>query len=148
MIEGLAFHHLGVACRDIDAEAALLRPLGYEDEAAPFVDPLQGIRGRFLVAAGLRLELLESLPESATLDPWLRAGTKIYHHAYLVPALDAAIAALGSEGPKLVREPRPAVAFAMRRVAFLMLPNLMLVELVEAPAQAAGSVAQEHRATS
>ncbi len=145
MIEGLEFHHLGVACRDIDAEAGLLRPLGYADEGEAFVDPLQGIRGRFVVAAGLRLELLESLPDSPTLDPWLRAGTKIYHHAYMTPELEAAIAELGEGGLKLVREPRPAVAFAMRRVAFLMLPNLMLVELVEAPGGTARSGAPEHR---
>jgi methylmalonyl-CoA/ethylmalonyl-CoA epimerase len=79
---GVTLHHLGVACRDIEADSALLELLGFARDGDDFADPAQGIRGRFLVGGGVRLELLEPLAGSAVLTPWLTARTKIYHHAY------------------------------------------------------------------
>ena len=43
------FHHLGVACADIEMETVTYRALGYAPEGEDFVDPLQGIQGRFLL---------------------------------------------------------------------------------------------------
>jgi len=128
----LNLHHLGVACRSIDAETGLLEVLGYVREGEDFEDPNQGIRGRFLAGAGVRLELLEELGDSGVLRPWLAGRIKIYHHAYETPDLDASLARLLEAGARVARPPLPAVAFGGRRVAFVMLPNMMLVELIDA----------------
>jgi methylmalonyl-CoA/ethylmalonyl-CoA epimerase len=130
---GMKLHHLGVATRSIDADARVLSALGFANEGQDFVDPLQGIRGRFVAAAGVRLELVQALEGSNVLDPWLAARTKIYHQGFLVEDLDAALAGLVRARAKVTRGALPAVAFGGRRVAFAMLPNLMLVELIEAP---------------
>ncbi|HWF76873.1 MAG TPA: hypothetical protein VN694_06815, partial [Caulobacteraceae bacterium] len=59
---------------------------------------------------------------------------KIYHVGYLVPSLPAAINAMtGSQGATLAREPLMSVYF-QAPIAFLMMPNLALVELIEARA--------------
>jgi len=50
--------------------------------------------------------------------------------AYLTPDLDAAIGDLRKRRAKLLRAPTPAVAFDGRLVAFLMLPNRLLCELI------------------
>lgn len=128
----LAFHHVGVACADIEAEAARLAPLGYAPEAAPFVDPVQGVRGMFLTGQAPRLELLEPLEADrpGVLTSYLARETKLYHLAYLTSDLDKAIDNLRRERAKLIVAPVPAVAFDGRPIAFLVLPNLMLVELV------------------
>jgi methylmalonyl-CoA/ethylmalonyl-CoA epimerase len=128
---GLAFHHLGVACRNLDAEARALGLLGYEQEGVEFVDPLQGIRGRFLVGPGPRLEILVAVEGSQVLAPWLKAGVKIYHQAFEAQDFDAAITRLVDRRGKLITGPVPAVAFGGRRICFLMMPNLMLIELIE-----------------
>jgi len=129
----LEFHHAGVACTSIDAEATRLAPLGYVAEGAPFVDPIQGVRGIFLGGQAPRLELLEPLEghDHGVLRPWLQQDVKLYHLAYQAPDFSGAIERLRGSGSKVVVAPVPAVAFGGRRIVFLMLRNRMLVELIE-----------------
>lgn len=129
----LTFHHIGVACRDLDKSAKTYGLLGYSPEGDDFADARQGIRGRFIVGPGPRLELLVALPGSAVLEPWLRKGVSYYHEAFFVPDLHHGVEALCESGGKLVVEPVPAVAFDNREIAFVMLPNVTLVELIQAP---------------
>ena len=129
---GLRFHHVGVACSDIDKENRHFSVLGYTPEGEDFVDPLQGIRGRFLGGQVPRVELLMPLEGSKVLDGWLAAKVKLYHLAYETGDINGAIERLGKLGAKTVRSPVPAVAFQGRQIAFLMLPNMLLVELIAA----------------
>jgi len=126
----MVFHHIGIACRDIDREQRAWTPVGYVSEGDAFADPAQGVRGRFLIGPGPRLELLEPLAGDTTLAPWLGAGSRMYHHAYEVPDLDAAVAGMCDEGARVAREPLPAVAFGGRHVCFLALRSMILVELI------------------
>lgn len=101
------------------------------------MDPIQGVRGRFLVGGGPRMELLVSDGPGGVLAPWLKTGQKMYHLAYEVADLGSACAALAKAGAKTVVHPVPAIAFGGRKISFLMLPNMLLVELIEAgPAHA------------
>jgi methylmalonyl-CoA/ethylmalonyl-CoA epimerase len=130
----LSFHHLGVACERIVAEAQTWRALGYRPEGEPFVDAAQGIRGQFMTGGGPRIELLEATPGSDVLAPWLKRRVKIYHVGYLVLSLQAAIDEMSAtHGATLAREPLMSVYF-QAPIAFLMMPNLALVELIEARA--------------
>lgn len=130
-VPGFAFHHVGVACRNIDKELHHFAALGYVVEGPRFVDPRQGIRGQFARGVAPRLELLEALDEEGgVLASWMRSGIKLYHLAYETDGLAKSIAALRAQGAKLVVEPVPAVAFAGREIAFLILRNRMLVELI------------------
>ncbi|MEP7063563.1 MAG: VOC family protein [Betaproteobacteria bacterium] len=128
----LVFHHVGVACADIESEAARLAPLGYAREADVFTDPRQGVRGVFLVGQAPRLELLEPLhgANGGVLAPWLKQEIKLYHLAYETTDLAMSIERLRGERAKLVVPPIAAVAFGGRAIAFLMLANRMLVELI------------------
>jgi len=126
------YHHTGVACRRLeDEERWYTDSLGYEPEGERFIDPLQGIRGCFLTNGGGRIELVEALPGSVALAPWLQRGFAIYHLAFEVMDLEVAIDQLDEAGARLVSPPKPAVAFDGRRVAFSVRPNLLLVELIE-----------------
>jgi methylmalonyl-CoA/ethylmalonyl-CoA epimerase len=127
----LAFHHLGRACRDLDVEEQTWTRLGYRRERADFEDPRQQIRGRFLVGPGPRLELLVGTPGSTVLDPWLARGIKIYHQAFEVPYIRDSIAALRATGARVVVEPVPAIAFDGREISFLLLPNGLLIEVIQ-----------------
>ena len=125
------FHHVGVACKDIDIDVAKFEWIGYRPEGPRFTDVRQGVRGLFLIGQAPRLELLEPIDGSpGVLTPWLRGGIKLYHLAYQTMDLDAAIVRMRGEGAKLVVGAVEAVAFGGRRIAFLMLPNQMLIELI------------------
>jgi methylmalonyl-CoA/ethylmalonyl-CoA epimerase len=130
VLEG-RFHHIGVACNSLDREAEGFKHLRYMPEGPDFEDPIQGIQGRFLVGQGPRVELLSPLRPGGVLDPWLRRGAKMYHLAYLVADLPLELARLQATGARLVAVPVPAVAFGGRAIAFLMLPNMMLVEFIQ-----------------
>ena len=129
-IERLVFHHVGVASSDLARETAQLALLGYHPEGDEFVDPLQGVRGLFLAGQSPRLELLSPLATKGVLEPWIKSSTKLYHLAYQTPDLPQAIAELRQYRAKLVVDPVPAVAFGGRQIAFVMLPNMLLVELI------------------
>jgi methylmalonyl-CoA/ethylmalonyl-CoA epimerase len=134
----VTFHHLGVACHEIQAELASWLALGYRPEAEPFADPAQGIRGLFLSGGGPRIELLEALPGSSVLEPWLRGGTKIYHHCYETNDFEGESHRLRGFGAALAKRAIPAAAFGGRRVSFLMLPSKYLIELLESETTGAG----------
>jgi methylmalonyl-CoA/ethylmalonyl-CoA epimerase len=126
----MTFHHIGVACRDLDRELRALAALGYSADSEPFVDPLQRIRGLFVSGPGPRLELLAPAGDASPVTIWLERGIRMYHQAYEVDNLSDAIARFVAGRAIVVSPPTPAVAFGNREVAFLMLPNMQLIELI------------------
>ena len=140
MIEGVVsslpsdcvFHHIGYATHSIEGEQSFLYALGYEIEGGCFEDPSQGIFGCFMVGSGPRIELLENLEGSQTLTPWLNAGIKMYHFAYLVNSVDQAIDWATTQRGRIITKATPAVAFGGRNIAFVILRNKLLVEFIQA----------------
>jgi methylmalonyl-CoA/ethylmalonyl-CoA epimerase len=131
MIQGLSFHHIGVACRDLETEARNFSFLGYTQEGLYFEDPIQKIRGFFLTGGGPRLELLAPLDETSPVIPWLQRGVKFYHQAFETPSLDESLNSLVAKRGKIVTGPVPAVAFGGLPIAFVMMPGLLLIELIQ-----------------
>jgi methylmalonyl-CoA/ethylmalonyl-CoA epimerase len=130
LLSAMSFHHIGVACRNLDMDEKIFSIFGYEREGTEFWDPIQGVRGRFFVGGGPRIELLQDEHEEGMLAPWLRKGTKFYHMAYEVDDLAGTTQTLLAMGAKQTVAPVPAVAFGGRSICFFMLPNLALVELI------------------
>ena len=125
------FHHLGIACKSIEQESGHYLALGYSFESEEFTDALQGVRGRFLHFDGApRLEVLENLPESKVLDPFLERRMKVYHLAFSVADLEGAIAKLMAQGALMISEPQDSVFFRSR-ICFLFMANFQMVELIE-----------------
>jgi len=125
------FHHIGVAARSIEKELPLYTLLGYEKENSAFEDDVQGIRGQFMTAKNQpRVELLENLTGRHILDKPLERGQKIYHTAYCVGDIEKAVEILTRNRAKLISPLKPSAYFG-KRICFLMLPNLSLIELVE-----------------
>lgn len=128
----LKFHHIGVACADIQKEYRVYAMLGYKRESDVFEDPAQGIRGMFLTARDQpRLELLENLPGSTTLDRWLEQKNRLYHFAYFTESFDDAVAAAEKSRVRVLSPPKQSVYFGTR-ICFLVLPNAFIIELIEA----------------
>ncbi len=129
---GCTFHHLGVACRKLDTEQRYWETLGYVQEGPEFDDPVQRVRGRFLVGPGPRLELLTPTSQDSPVEGVIKRRNKIYHQAFETTDFDRALVTLEGTGARRIAEPASAVAFGGRRIVFLLLPNGHLLELIEA----------------
>lgn len=127
----MTFHHVGVATKSIEKELPVYLLMGYEKEGEAFEDPAQGIRGLFITAKDQpRLELLENLPDSHTLDKPLANGQKFYHTAYYVNDIEAALEMFQKNRAKVISPLKESVYFG-KRICFLMLPNMQMIELLE-----------------
>ncbi len=76
------------------------------------------------------MELLVPATEEGVLNPWLKSGTKLYHLAYVTADIQLSYQRLVQSGAKVVVQPVPAVAFGGRLICFVMMPNMLMVELV------------------
>jgi methylmalonyl-CoA/ethylmalonyl-CoA epimerase len=125
--------HIGIVVPSLDdAQAYYMQQFGYQPSGGRIVDPLQDVELQFLHDdAGVRIELICPLSADSPVARALKQGGGLNHICYRVPDLDASVKAMVDANAKLVREPRPAVAFDGRRVAFLYTRQRELVEFVE-----------------
>ena len=131
MLNGAEFHHIGLVCRSFEPDQRRLEALGYRQESEDVHDPIQRVHVRFLVGDGPRIELVRSDGTPGPLGPWLKAGAKIYHMAYFVDCMDSALQEAVLQGSKVLVTPVPAVAFGGRKISFVMMPNMLLIELIQ-----------------
>jgi methylmalonyl-CoA/ethylmalonyl-CoA epimerase len=131
--ESWTFHHVGIACERIEDELADWVLLGYAAEEPRFTDEIQGIRGCFMVGGGPRIELIENLAGSTTLSPWLKRKTKLYHMGYIVQDFRGACDQVTAAGAVAARDIARSAYFGAR-IAFFMMPNMAMIELIEASA--------------
>jgi methylmalonyl-CoA/ethylmalonyl-CoA epimerase len=128
---GYAFHHLGYATQCVAKEQGFFESIGYRQVGGAFSDEAQGVRGLFLEGAGPRLELLENLPASDTLTPWLGSSARIYHLGYFVADLEATLQRVRQSRGRIVVPPTPAVAFDGRSISFVMFRAGPMLELIQ-----------------
>ena len=131
---GLRLHHVGYIVRDVAAACVSYADrFGYRIETAPVHDPLQTAVVQFLRLPGdsAYLELVApDGPESKLAAAVGRRGG-MHHVCYTCGPLEPAAALLGERGMLLFEPPKPAIAFAGRRICWLIGDDGVLVELVE-----------------
>jgi methylmalonyl-CoA/ethylmalonyl-CoA epimerase len=133
-MDNFVFHHVGIAVREMSTSIESYRTsFGYINVAGPFEDPIQNVKVCFLSRApgDPVLELVAPLGPNSPIDRALKKGGGLYHLCYEVSNIEEAIAHLTEHGSLLLSGPVPAVAFAMRRIAWLMTDAELLVEIVE-----------------
>jgi len=132
----LKLHHSGFVVAEISsAMPGFLRSLGAEWDGQVFEDPLQQVRVAFLATAASQalIELVEPGPTNAGLLRFLsEKGGGLHHLCFEVDDLESEIEGMRSHGSMIVKRPKPAVAFEGRRIAWILTPEKLLVELLEA----------------
>lgn len=131
MIEDMKFHHIGIACENIDETASHYLPLGYE-KGNTIIDPLQNIKVCFLSHPSMPLlEFLAPVDEdSPIVDILKKNGTTPYHICYSVSNLNDCISSLRKKQFVIVSKPKIANAIEGNRVAFLYNKAVGLIELM------------------
>ena len=130
-VEGMRFHHVGVAVKDLEAGLKTYVDLfGCTQVSDPVPVPAENVRVCFVSSPpGVLIELIEGIGDNSPVEQILdRTGGGTYHICYEVPALDAAI--------KVLRHNRclPFRRFELAehgKFAFLLSPQRQLFELCE-----------------
>lgn len=129
------FHHLGVAVADMAKSIPVYKTLfDYELTSGPFDDPIQKVSVCFLSRGDgdMPIELVAPLGPGSPVAATLAKGGSAYHVCYEVADINGALQHLRANRCVILAQPVPAVAFDMRKIAWLLTPTQQLIELVEA----------------
>jgi methylmalonyl-CoA/ethylmalonyl-CoA epimerase len=131
-------HHVGfVVASMAEQREEFALSTGAEPVGGIVHDPLQRVRVAFLAHpnGGPQFELVEPFGERSPVAAFAAHGGGLHHLCYEVDDLAGQLAAARGSGASVLRPPRPAVAFAGRRIAWVLTRRKLLVEFLErAPA--------------
>ena len=130
----LRLHHIGIAVRDIaQATEDHRRRLGCQPLGELIHDPVQTVLAQFLSVPGdsVLIELVAPDGPNSMLAAAVKKGGGINHLGYSTGNIVETCEILKEDGMVVFQEPTPAVAFAGRRIAWLMGKEWYLTELVE-----------------
>ena len=137
--------HVGIACRDLEATAAFYEATFGLSVISRETNSEQGVREAMLAVSGPRagasyVQLLEPLGPDTPVGRFLeRRGEGIHHVGYSVADIEAAMAAIGATGVRLL-DSRPRHGSMGASIAFLHPADVggVLTELVQPPAVGPG----------
>lgn len=134
MIDGLTFHHHGLAVRRDDDALAMLGLLGY-DASEVVNDPLLGVNLRLCTHPSFpTVEIVMPGEGQGPIDAILRRHDQLlYHTCYEVVDRAAVLYAFERADLRTIEVvgPTPAVLFGGRKVSFHSVMGFGLVELLE-----------------
>jgi methylmalonyl-CoA/ethylmalonyl-CoA epimerase len=130
----LKLHHVGIVANSLVSHGAIYRDfLGVTADPPIFGDPIQRVRVQFLKdSEGQLLELLEPAAADSPVMRALAKGGGLNHLCYEVANIEDEVRTAVERGAIQIGEIAPAVALGGRRIAFLFLPRVNLVEFAEA----------------
>lgn len=132
MLSVFDFHHIGIACRDIEKTAKMYVSGGY-DRTDTIIDPLQNVYVCVLSKYNQpTIELLAPVDEKSPICRILEkaGGASPYHVCYKVPEMDKAIADLRKKRYIPTSRPKMSNVFG-KLVCFLFHKDVGLVEIIQ-----------------
>lgn len=130
----LRLHHIGFVVRDIETSIqGFIHSMAARWDGHTYHDQIQKVKVTFL-RTGLsdaQIELVEPGRDDSPVSKFLERGGGLHHLCYEVEDIDQALLTLKSKKAVMVQRPVPAIAFAGRRIAWVMTAEKLLVELLE-----------------
>src|SRR5665213_2491803 len=113
----MKFHHVGIACKNIDEEIANISKIHQViHQSTKVFDQEQNAELVLLTLAdGTKLELISG----EQVETLLKKNITYYHLCFEVDDINTEIDRLVNEGAFLISAPKPAILFNNRLVAFL-----------------------------
>lgn len=124
----LRFHHIGLATEDIEKSLSEMKNnFDIKDISNIVYDEKQDANLCMVtVSDGAKIELISG-NQVARL---VKKRQFLYHICYETDNIEEQIKQLEAQGSMVISEPKEAILFGMKKVAFLM-TNMGLIELVE-----------------
>jgi methylmalonyl-CoA/ethylmalonyl-CoA epimerase len=133
-ISRFALHHIGYAVKAIESISdSYVTRFGYAACTPVIHDPVQAALVQFLSLARDRVYLEFVSPDGpdSRVANAVRKGGGLNHLCYIVGDLERDADWLVKNGMMLISDAQPAVAFAGRRICWLMGEDMLPIELVE-----------------
>ena len=113
----MKFHHIGIACKNIDEEMANISRIHTIAKQRPKVfDEQQNAElGLLTLTDGTNIELISG----KQVETFLKKNISYYHICFEVDDINFEIERLLNENAFLISPPKPAILFNNRLVAFL-----------------------------
>ena len=125
---GLPFHHIGIACSDMEATAAfVVRAFKIESDSGTVHDPIQNADLRLFNEGSPGAIELVSGP---MVEKFVRKMS-YYHVCYTTPDIERTIDEAKAVGAMIAGPVVPAILFGNRRIVF-MYTDIGLIEFLEA----------------
>lgn len=134
LCDDMDFEHIGVAVSNIKESLSIFDNIfELKDVSEIYEDTLQNIKISFVNLAGINIELIEPLDSNkkSPVDEIIEKNTSYYHLCFRTGCIEDEILQLVEKGAIVVAEPIPSLAFSNRKIAFLYIKHLGLIELVE-----------------
>ena len=128
----MKLHHIGVACKDVEATTALLIKMGYSAGEIMF-DSNQNVNVRFLEnSVSPKIELLFGTGEGTSPVDKIVAknGTSVYHLCYEVDNIKKAVNEMRADGYIPISTAKSSLIEG-RNVIFLFNADNVMIELLE-----------------
>jgi methylmalonyl-CoA/ethylmalonyl-CoA epimerase len=124
----MKFHHIGVACAAIDKAVDFVeKSFTALSKTKIIFDECQNVNLCLLTLEdGTNIELVSG----RTVEKFIDKNQFLYHTCWEVSNIENSIERLYQNGAILISEPKPAVLFNDRKVAFL-LTDIGIIELLE-----------------
>lgn len=124
----MKFHHIGIACKNITQEIEAIKQMHDIINISPIVhDPEQKADLCILkLGEGTTIELISG----EQVENLIKRRITYYHICFETNDIDKEIMRLQDLGGFIISEPKPAILFGNKRVAFLQV-SYGLIELVE-----------------
>jgi len=130
----MIFDHIGIFVSALaEGRRHLDLLLGVKHWTEPVEDPQQKVVVQFGVdSSGIRYEIVAPCGNGNPVTQVLTSGRNILNHvAYRVADIDAALSEMRNSGSLPLGEAKPATAFNGNRIAFVLTPLRMIMELIE-----------------
>lgn len=131
---GLRLHHVGFVVASIEISIqGFANSLGVTWAGEISEDPHQRVKVAFITVRGqdAQVELVEPVGPDSPVREFLQRGGGLHHVCYEVDDLDRELANFRARRALIAKRPKPAVAFAGRRIAWVLTAEKLLIELLE-----------------
>jgi methylmalonyl-CoA/ethylmalonyl-CoA epimerase len=128
-------HHLGFVVASISAVAERFAvSMSARWDGQIIHDPLQQVRVAFFSPADARnpvFELVEPCGEASPVSNFLKKRVGLHHVCYEIEDLESGLRQARGVGFAVASDPKPAVAFGGRRIAWVRSRSHLLMEFLE-----------------
>lgn len=124
----MKFHHVGIACRNINDEIESIKKIHEVKDISPVLFDTEQKAELCIIktAEGVAIELISG----QQVENLIKKRITYYHLCFETDDIGKEIIRLQDLGAFLVSAPKPAILFGYKKVAFLMV-SYGLIELVE-----------------
>ena len=130
----MKIHHVGYLTKRIDAAEKQFMLLGFSIEKSKQYDSIRKVNIEFLNNGNYRVELVEPADKESPMYPLLKHYKNTpYHFCYIVSNIDESIHDFEARGYHVIQPVEKAPCIDDYKVAFLLHPNMGIIEFVEMP---------------